>query len=109
MSEQTEGKRTKGPWTVEGEKTIYDNNRTIRYAKDGLASRVAKLFDGALCPEHGTVEANARLIAAAPEMVEALKQGLDALCNETHGGKDSPWIAETKAKMRDALRKAGAL
>ena len=51
-------------------------------------------------------DADARLIAAAPELLTALVETLDALYNETHGETDSPWIATVKEKARAAIAKA---
>ena len=42
-------------------------------------SHVAKLFDSTLCEEHGSISANARLIAAAPQMLAALRAALEAM------------------------------
>jgi hypothetical protein len=39
-------------------------------------SHVAKLFDSTLCEEHGSLSANARLIAAAPDLLDALDWAL---------------------------------
>jgi hypothetical protein len=39
-------------------------------------------------------------------LLEALKQTLDALHNETHGKKDSAWITETKEKASSAIANA---
>ena len=40
---------------------------------DGVnRSHVARLFDSTLCEEHGSIEANARLISHAPELLGAL-------------------------------------
>lgn len=41
-------------------------------------------------------KANARLIIAAPDLLAALVHTLDALCNETAGQDDSPWLKEVK-------------
>lgn len=60
-----------------------------------------------------TQEANARLIAAAPEMLEALKTARPAIetwildyaaCND---GRASDWQVEVKRQVETAIRKAG--
>ena len=56
---------TTGPWHAGGDGTII-------YAKDGFATASASIFHG----RHGgrdEAKANARLIAAAPELLEALQ------------------------------------
>lgn len=50
--------------------------------------------------------ANARLIAAAPELLAALRVTLDALHNETHGDDDSPWMTSVKEQASAAIAKA---
>ena len=62
-------KHTSGPWTIIRE----SEDAIIRYSDGALASYIARIYNGTLCPEHGTVDANARLIAAAPELLAALK------------------------------------
>lgn len=57
-------KHTKGPWHVGGK------DGTIVYAGDGYATASCAVFHGRF--SNGEVEANARLIAAAPNMLEAL-------------------------------------
>lgn len=63
-------KHTPGPWKI----MMESNDAIIRYSDGELVSYVARIYDGTLCPEHGTVEANAHLIASAPEMLGALKR-----------------------------------
>lgn len=46
---------------------------TVEKVGDGLRSIVAELDNWKLCDEHGDILSNARLIAAAPELLEALK------------------------------------
>lgn len=62
---------TPGPWTVVRNG---DSNALIRYSDGENASYIAQCNDLQLCPEHGTVEANARLIAAAPDLLAALEE-----------------------------------
>jgi hypothetical protein len=79
---------TPGPWKLAGPTTISNADETIviGYAHNYKTPRVQ-------------TDANARLIAAAPELLEALK---DAVCALQCSGKD--WPAETKA--RAAIAKA---
>lgn len=64
-------KHTSGPWTVV---TGGPDQLTIAHRPgDGLGSHIARLDARWLCDEHGgTIEANARLIAAAPDLLESL-------------------------------------
>jgi len=45
----------------------------IVYSDGENRSHVARLFDSTLCEEHGSIEANARLIASAPDLLHALE------------------------------------
>lgn len=63
-------KHTPGPWAIQMDGR---DTRVVREA-DGLKSYVASLGEIWLCEEHGgTVDANAALIAAAPDLLAALK------------------------------------
>jgi hypothetical protein len=100
---------TPGPWHVvrdDGGESCW----LIRYADpDGLASHVARLYPGALCPEHGTVEANARLIAAAPDLLAALDAWYTWYVEQPafQDGED-PMPMQTFCAARAALAKAKA-
>lgn len=75
----------------------------------GNRREVAKVLyhSGSEDPE---VRANARLIVRAVNghqaLVDALKQTLDALYNETSGQDDSHWITQVKTQAHEALRQA---
>ncbi|HBP6823498.1 TPA: hypothetical protein L6B08_26940 [Pseudomonas aeruginosa] len=71
-------KHTPGPWHVGGPNkcTIYDKH----------SQRLANSFEGVMATQRtdSECEANARLIAAAPELLEALQvciQQITALCS----------------------------
>lgn len=95
---------TPGPWKVESVPAVMSTLQKdflITYTDDGLRSHVARLFDNSLCTEHGTTEANARLIAAAPELLAALESML------THIGMDEDeWNKPTFDQARAAIAKA---
>lgn len=67
-------KHTPGPWTrEEGQRFRHDQSAGIK-AADGLF--VATALDKNRIDLDAEVEANARLIAAAPELLDALKSAL---------------------------------
>ena len=63
------------------------NDMVISYSDGELRSHIATCHDQALCPEHGTVKANAEFIVRAcnhhEELVAALKNLLPAFDNES--------------------------
>lgn len=64
---------TKGEWIVR--EWVTSGQRTVEVADGGLRSKIAVICDSHLCEEHGgSIEANARLIAAAPELLDALEE-----------------------------------
>lgn len=80
-------KHTPGPWSAE----LYENACYFEgVSRDGWAVNGPNMVPDYECPLFN--EADARLIAAAPELLEALK---DALCALECCGKDYP--AATKA------------
>ena len=67
-------KHTKGEWGIRFKRRIgYNASHTIIYAdKEGIAENICE-FDG----QNKQIEANAKLIAAAPEMLDALQKMYD--------------------------------
>ena len=66
---------TKGPWKAVDVSEAIVEKFNIEVHKDGLRSVICRLNDFECCAEHGGkgVEFNAQLIAAAPELLEALE------------------------------------
>lgn len=64
---------TPGPWTTKKIDTgVYD---VCRVGNDGLRTRVCRLHASQIEPKHGgDIEANARLIASAPDLLSALER-----------------------------------
>jgi hypothetical protein len=75
----------------------------IRHHSGGLRSHIAELYESALCEEHGSIETNARLIAAAPTMLDALRTALQAI-GDTYDARDND---EQGEMVRDII--AGAI
>jgi hypothetical protein len=78
-----EMKHTPGPWKHDGE-IIYSGNYTLNNGWTNHAT-IAKVED------HANWEANARLIAAAPDLLEALKK----ISKELRVGNDRLKMIET--------------
>lgn len=98
-------KHTAGPWV------LIDGFPGVSYVQDERGHDVARTFSAAQPPREGRVgptityveaEANARLIAAAPEMFEALKLAYDSACTN----QDSAPSKEAFLKMKAAIIKA---
>jgi hypothetical protein len=62
---------TRGPWNI-----IHcdDGNLTVSYSDGAVRSHIATCYDTALAPKHGSLSANARLIASAPDLLAALEE-----------------------------------
>jgi hypothetical protein len=71
------GQHTQGPWIVSLDPR-YPNEPCIDAVIDGAIWHIA-LCHNAAGPDDGSAEANARLIAAAPELLATLKDALPAL------------------------------
>lgn len=70
MSDTTTGKHTAGPWAVTADENESETDGWLVVAADALFDTVANIEPQ---PTAGEELANARLIAAAPEMLEACR------------------------------------
>ena len=72
----SEAKHTPGPWEATGNLV-----RSPMHQPEGLPRgvQIVECRDGYFLPHTAEAKANARLIAAAPELLEALKAATDAL------------------------------
>ena len=100
MSENA--KHTPGPIKVEPAGNGLDFTLT-HTSPDGLRSHVCRIFGTSLCPEHGSAKANAKLFAAASEMLEALHVALPHVEAAVRNGIVSEHSVE---KVRAAITKA---
>ncbi|WP_186055718.1 hypothetical protein [Burkholderia gladioli] len=92
---------TPGPWELEvngwDNQVVYGNDPRVS-GKRRFIAEVSLYHDGA--------NANAKLIAAAPELVEALRRTLQLLTDM--GAPEEPEDAKVLEAARAALAKAGA-
>lgn len=108
-------KHTPGPWEVKPEEADRDYLR-VRGTRLGLRYRVANVLDvvyeDAPGREAEETQANARLIAAAPEMLETLGDALgaleDALPDVRRAGLPTRSGEEVIRKLRSVILKATA-
>lgn len=103
------GQHTQGPWIINLDPR-YPSEPCIDAVIDGVVWHVA-LCHNAAGPEDGSAEANARLIAAAPELLATMRAVLPTLRAEverhsTNGssGHESPALRAAKARYDAALR-----
>jgi hypothetical protein len=116
----SETKFTPGPWRVEQDTTLIwgdcnpDDTTSYGMGYPIAECRVTRSASWAKGPRgHGEAEANARLIAVAPEMFEALKATLPVLeasegfinrhAFDVSGGKEDPLLGKVRAALRRAL------
>lgn len=102
MAEQ----HTPGPWLIR-EFPTRGGARPQLWVMDATPDRDGKVMANAICSVTGTnpaEQANARLIAAAPEMLAACRGLLDAL--ESMGALDHPDLRSDVAATRDAVARA---
>ena len=94
------GKHTPGPWRLVADATMSSNLRVTSNARPHIAKVYAR--SPALDPE---CEANARLISAAPDLVEALSFYV-AICGNTANTVDRESARQAYEMARAALSKA---
>ncbi len=68
----TQAQHTQGPWGIETGLIGDYQHYAIYHEDQELRSQIAIMYDSKLCAEHGKLEANARLIAAAPDLLHTL-------------------------------------
>ena len=98
------GQHTQGPWIVSLDPR-YPNEPCIDAVIDGVTWHIA-LCHNAAGPDDGSAEANARLIAAAPELYEALQALLENDAINLWVGGNPNVINEVVARGLAALQKA---
>ncbi len=69
----------KGPWVIQRDYRYDQDAYSIERKGDGLRSIVALMNDNWVCEEHGDLLSTARLIAAAPDMLQAVKDALEVI------------------------------
>jgi len=87
------GSYTPGPWTVDG----VDNGPGERHLHIGAEGRILSL--ASMNPTHIDTRANAALIAAAPDLYEALKA---AVAHYEAIGITQPWFPQARAALASA-------
>ena len=103
------GQHTQGPWIINLDPR-YPSEPCIDAVIDGVVWHVA-LCHNAAGPEDGSAEANARLIAAAPELLATLRAVLPALRTEVEklsangtSTHDSETLRAAKLRYEAAVR-----
>ena len=100
---------TPGPWIIAHSKGEFDNSYWIGPERHFT---IAKVEHGAADEEYGGPEAelaNARLIAASPEMLEALRASRAIFTSILRNVAESIVIAEQVAIIDAVLAKAGVM
>lgn len=103
------GQHTQGPWIINLDPR-YPSEPCIDAVIDGVVWHVA-LCHNAAGPEDGSAEANARLIAAAPELLATLRAALPTLRADVEKqsangslANDSPSVRAARSRYEAALR-----
>jgi hypothetical protein len=100
---QTETKHTKGPWTADRRGAQGVANYTVIGTPANFHTEIARVYHG---DRFANGEANARLIAASPDLLEALRAMHAAFNAKRPIPKEEGDALE--AMCRAALSKAGA-
>ena len=87
-------KSTPGPWTAN-----FDDNQPTVVNSEGVLIADVNVFDGT------EEDANAYLIAAAPELLEACRWAITEL-TATEEQRTADTLADTLERLREAIKKA---
>jgi len=95
---------TPSPWNIQKS----DSDFVIVHSDGKIRSHVAKLFDSTLCEEHGSLTANANLIASAPDLLDLLEAAVARvqLANEDGNPILSAWLPAALSTLLKAKGEA---
>jgi hypothetical protein len=99
------GNHTPGPWII-GTDPRYPSEPCIDAVVDGVVWHIALCHMG-LGPDDASADANARLIACAPELYAVLKEALPSLRGERY--EQALAILEKAEGVRPLTRRNGSL
>lgn len=96
-------KHTPGPWISNRAGSNMSNNHSQPFAiaQEGKANIIAGVFGDVQGGEE-IAAANARLIAAAPDLLAAMELALRKEPNETPGGFTKQWVIDARAAISKA-------
>jgi hypothetical protein len=94
-------KHTPGPWHVK-QLMSYVDQFEIRGPRDSGVMVARTIEWGSAAEGDDPSEANARLIAAAPELLEALQEMVDEINSGDEPGHGSPWHDKARAAIAKA-------
>ena len=109
MQDTTTTTHTPGPWEI-----VKDRDSTQSYVTYRIGRAAISTEKGVTCSNSSALmsveeaEANARLIAAAPDLLEALQDCLALMVNGPDGCADDPIRIETVARAAIAKAEGGA-
>ena len=100
---------TPGPYAVEREYINEHGNLISMYIAKAGSGRIGQVFGNCLVKTDEQVRANAKLLAAAPELLEALQLVTDCLsCALTGGSVPAAKAGSALVKASEAMEKATA-
>lgn len=94
-------KHTPGPWLVHCAHMTKPHDSPVAYADYRICSESCERY-----PHHAEADANALLIAALPELLEAAKLAHDVLWNGYKPGSDA-WERARKACLNGLIKAGG--
>lgn len=66
---------TPSPWKIRVSSDVTNERQfTVEYSDGKVRSIIARMYENAVCEEHGDFDSNVRLIASAPELLSCLKE-----------------------------------
>jgi hypothetical protein len=96
-------KHTPGPWKVAEDKSQHPTHiRVLDQAHNGICTSWLDDYD---FEENQTAEANANLIAAAPEMLEALELVQSSYCLQVSSSQETPEMKRARTLVGYVLNK----
>ena len=99
-------KHTEGPWHIEGKWKRFIRDYPLYIQTTVIKGPDRQIIGCTIYDSQNSQEANAHLIAAAPDLLEACKVAISSLTRLEQTGHYAPWIIDSYNIINKAISRA---